>query len=94
MIQKNNMIRAYKDLNATAFTLYLFLASNKDGYEMALSPAAIHNEYGMPESTIRDQTKKLIEKGYLVQRKEGSNIYDFYEVPQVIETRKNSFYVF
>ena len=35
----------------------------------------------MPVSTYRDQFVKLVDKGYLVQRKE-SNIYDFYEIPQ------------
>ena len=35
----------------------------------------------MPPSTYRDQFVKLIDKGYLVQRK-NSNTYDFYETPQ------------
>lgn len=35
----------------------------------------------MPPSTYRDQFKKLINRGYLVQRGD-SNTYDFYETPQ------------
>ncbi|MGN0803838.1 MAG: hypothetical protein ACI4MS_00455 [Candidatus Coproplasma sp.] len=78
---KENMVNAYKDINATALYLYMLLASNKDKYQFALSPKAILNQYGMPVSTCQDQVKKLIDKGYLIQRKEGSNLYDFYEIP-------------
>ena len=46
--------------------LYLYLASNKEGYALALSPAAIRKAIGMPTSTYRDQFVKLIDKGYLV----------------------------
>lgn len=37
----------------------------------------------MPESTCRDQIKKLMACKYLIPRSEGSNVYDFYERPQV-----------
>ncbi len=62
--------------------LYLYLASNADGFESALSPAAIRGAIGMAPSTYRDQFAKLVDKGYLVQQREGSNIYHFYEVPK------------
>lgn len=35
----------------------------------------------MPASTYRDQFVKLVDRGYLVQRGEGST-YDFYEIPK------------
>ena len=79
-IQKENLFNAYKTLNAHALVVYLYLAANKDTYSLAISPAAIHNVTGMPESTCRDQIKRLIICGYLVQRGD-SNIYDFYERP-------------
>ncbi len=55
--------------------LYLYFASNANGYMFQL-PAAIRQavEY------IRDQFTKLIDRGYLVQR--GTAIPDFYETPQ------------
>ncbi len=81
MIKKAPLYAAYKDLNATALVLYLYLAGNKDGFTLALSPQAIHAETGMPLSTCKDQIKKLIQKGYLVPRGENSNQYDFYETP-------------
>ena len=42
----------------------------------------------MPASTFRDQFIKLVDKGYLVQRSDGSNIYQFYETPQRVAQSK------
>lgn len=86
-IKKDHLYRAYKDLNATALVVYLYLCGNKDGYEMALSPKAIRQETGMADSTCRDQINVLISKGYLVPRKEGSNLYDFYEDPSEVRAK-------
>lgn len=83
LIKKENMYAAYKDLNAHGLVLYLYLAGNKDGFDLAISPAAVKQSFGMPESTARDKIKLLIDKGYLVQQKEGSNVYNFYEKPVV-----------
>ena len=85
-INKETFLAAYKALNATALALYLYFASNKDGYTFALSPKAIQADLGMPQSTCQDQIKKLIEMGYLVPRKENSNIYDFHEYPEQQKT--------
>ncbi len=74
---------AARDLGAQAFMLYIYLASNANGYELALSPTAVRNAIGMPESTCRDQIRKLIAKGYLLLR--TGNTYDFYEVPKIIQ---------
>lgn len=82
LIKKENLYAAYRDLNATALCLYLYLAGNKDGFDLAFSPKAIHSEMGLPESTCRDQFKVLESKGYLVRRNENSNVYDFYEIPK------------
>ena len=84
-ISKENFFNAFKDLNSSATIIYLYLASNKDGYELAFSPQAVENQLGMPVSTTRDQVAKLIEKGYLVQLKPNSNIFNFYEKPHYKE---------
>ena len=80
-IKNDNWQAAARDLGAHALMLYLYLASNADGFTLALSPAAIRQAVGMPQSTYRDQFTKLIDRGYLVQRGD-SNTYDFYETPQ------------
>ena len=92
-IKKNNLYKAYRELNATCLVVYLYLAGNQEGFELALSPKAISQTVGMPESTIRDQINKLIAYGYLVPKREGSSVYDFYEVPAPIdkESEKQSF---
>lgn len=80
-IKNSSWQAAARDLGAHALMLYLYFASNANGFMLALSPAAIRQAVGMPQSTYRDQFIKLIDKGYLVQRG-NSNTYDFYEIPQ------------
>lgn len=79
-INNDTWYAASRDLGATALRLYLYLASNSDGYRLALSPAALYEEIGMPRSTYSDQFKKLIDKGYL--KHSHGNTYEFFEIPQ------------
>lgn len=55
--------------------LYLYLASNKDGYSVALSPADIERKIGLSDSTYRRAFKELITEGY-IEQKQG-NVYWF-----------------
>ena len=79
-IKNENWMYAARDLGAHALMLYLYFASNANGYTLALSPAAIRQAIGMPRSTYQDQILKLIDKGYLIET--GANSFDFYEVPK------------
>ncbi len=68
--------------------LYLYLASNADGYNIALSPVAVRQAIGMARSTYHDQFHRLVDKGYLVPSK--GNTFEFYEVPQTAtQTKKD-----
>jgi len=88
-IKNSSWQAAARDLGAHALMLYLYFASNANGFMLTLSPAAIRQAVGMPQSTYRDQFTKLIDRGYLVQRGE-SNTYDFYETPKrATHTEKN-----
>lgn len=80
-IKNSSWQAAARDLGAQALMLYLYFASNANGFMLALSPAAVRQATGMPPSTYRDQFPKLLDRGYLVQRG-NSNIYDFYETPK------------
>ena len=80
-IKNSSWQAAARDLGAQALMLYLYFASNANGFMLALSPAAVRQATGMPPSTYRDQFPKLLDRGYLVQRGD-SNTYDFYETPQ------------
>ena len=79
-IKNENWQAASRTLGAHALRLYMYLAANANNFELALSPAAIEAEIGMPRSTYKDQFRKLINYGYLVPR--SGNKYDFYETPQ------------
>ena len=79
-IKNENWQSASRILGAHALRLYLYLASNADNFELALSPAAIEAAIGMPRSTYHDQFRKLINHGYLVET--SNNHYSFYETPQ------------
>ena len=62
--------------------LYLYLASNANGYVLALSPVAVRQAIGMARSTYHDQFHKLVDKGYLVPA--SGNTFEFYESPQSV----------
>ncbi len=79
-IKNDNWKAAARSLGAHAFLLYIYLASNADGFNLALSPAAIEAEIGMPRSTYHDQFRRLVNFGYLVEA--HGNTYEFYETPQ------------
>ena len=76
------MAAVYSDLgNAYTFYLHLCLCCNTDNYQFEFSPQHFKNKYNLPVSTTNDKFKELVEKGYLVPIKEGSNIYNFYSEP-------------
>ena len=64
-IKNEHWQAAARDLGAHALMLYLYLASNRDGYTLALSPAAIRRAVGMAASTYRDQFLKLVDNIYI-----------------------------
>ena len=65
--------------------LYLYLAKNKDGFELALSPEAAEQEAGIKKTTFHKYLNIFIADGYLVER--NGNTYDFYETPHKQEER-------
>ena len=79
-IKNENWQAASRDLGAHGLRLYLYLASNANNYNLALSPAAARAAVGIPRSTYFDQFAILVDKRYLVPG--AGNTYDFYEVPQ------------
>lgn len=88
-INNDNWKNAARVLGAHGFLLYIYLASNKDQYKFALSPAAVQKEIGMPRSTYYDQLIKLESFGFLVPPAGNGNMYHFYEAPQSSTQNKN-----
>lgn len=86
-IKNENWQAASRDLGAHALRLYLYLAANANNYTIALSPAAVSRDIGMPRSTYHDQFHKLVDRGYLVPS--NGNTFEFYEVPQADTPTQN-----
>ena len=87
-ISKENWYAVNKDLGPYGLQLYLYIAGNKDGFDLALSQEAAEQEAGIKKTTYHSYVKALIAKGYLVPRKENSNIFDFYEIPKREEDKR------
>ena len=81
-IKKENWFAANKDLEPYGLQVYLYLAGNKDGFTLELSQEAAEREAGIKKTSFHKYVNLMIDKGYLVQRNDGSNLYDFYEKPQ------------
>lgn len=64
----------------SAFKLYLYFASNKFGYTIALSPAAVEEAIGISENTYRAAFKELLDAGYLQQAESKKNQYYFHTI--------------
>lgn len=79
-IKNENWQAASRDLGAHALRLYLYLAANADGFNLALSQRAAEKAIGIPRSTYYDQFRVLENKGYL--KKLHGNTYEFFETPQ------------
>ena len=68
--------------------LYLYLSSNMDGSQWALSPSDICSKTGMARSSYHEAKKELIDKGYMYEhKKDGKTLlydcYDFYTSPKL-----------
>lgn len=80
-INKENWYAANKDLEPYGLVLYLYLAGNKDGFDLALSQTDAEQTVGIKKTSFHKYVNILIEKGYLVQKQ--GNVYDFYERPHI-----------
>ena len=68
---------ACDDLTYSAFKLFLYFASNKDGYSFALSYEAVNDVIPMHRNTYDKAIAELINKGYLTKEKLRDNIWYF-----------------
>ena len=79
----NEWQQAYKELKPSTFAIYLYLASNADGFDLALSQQAIENSLGIKKTAYHTAIKELKERGY-IQVIQG-NVEVFFTAP----VRKN-----
>lgn len=78
-LNKKAMIDACKNLRGLELNAFLYLSSNQDNYEMALSTEDMAQQMGGSVRSYQTAIRSLIEKGYLVQN--HKNRYDFYDFP-------------
>ena len=83
-INKQAMMDACKALKGTELKAFLYLSSNQNNYEMALSTEDMATQMDGSVRSYQTAVQGLIQKGYLVQ--DHKNRYDFYEVPNEVET--------
>lgn len=79
-ISNDHWMEFNKKYGPYALQVYLYLAKNADGFNLALSAQAAENEAGIKRTTFHKYIDLLIAEGYLVKR--HGNTYDFYETPQ------------
>lgn len=82
-IKNDNWKRANRELTPYGLQLYLYFASNRDGYNFDLSAEHADKDANIKRTTFHTYINLMIKKGYLVRRK--GNCYDFYETPQQVE---------
>ena len=88
---KKDILSASKNLKDTTFKLYIYLASNQDGFIGGLSKADVISQMGISESSYKRGIKELEEKGYFIYSNIravdsiGDNLplYDFYSRPHL-----------
>lgn len=75
----NDWAEASKNLSPNTFKVYLYIASNADGFDLALSRQAVMNLLSISKDSYIRAVKELEDKHYIVLKQ--GNIYDFYTVP-------------
>lgn len=86
-IQNDLWMEAARELSGAAFKLYMYLASNSDGFDLALSRVDVTESVGIGYSAYDKAVAQLLEKGYLNLRQ--GNIYDFTTYP-LLENKRGS----
>ena len=79
-ISHEDWMNANKNLTPFGLQVYLYLASNNDNYEFALSPADALERAGIKNTTFHKYMKLLETEGYLVWK--HGNVFDFYTSPR------------
>ena len=75
--------KAMRILKPTTFEMWIYLGKNQNNYTFALSKVDCLSWCNFSASTYQSAFMP-----YLVQSKDGSNHYDFYEIPQEKEEEK------
>lgn len=93
---KNDMLEAMRELSSVAFSVYMYLLSNQEGYVFGLSKTEVVAKTGISERSYTKAVAELEEKGYLFYTKEQASdgtenapVYDFYSRPNRMQKLPN-----
>ena len=82
-------LRALKNAMSTltpkAFELWIYLSKNQDNHFFWLSKVDFLSWSKVKSSSYYEAFNELKNMGYLVERKDSGNSFDFYEIPKVDE---------
>ena len=81
-INLNALRNAMSSLTPKAFELWIYLSKNQDNHFFWLSKVDFLSWSTVKSSSYYEAFNELKKLGYLVEKKEGSNQYDFYEKPK------------
>lgn len=70
-ISNDDWQEAVRKLSSSAFILYLYLASNNDGFKIALSQKSVQNATGLSKASYHRSVSELYDAGYLRQEIDG-----------------------
>lgn len=81
-INEEALRKAMNNLSGLDLKIWLYFEKNISGYKVDLSQVALES-WGIGKDGYYRNMKKLIEKGYLVEK--GNNQYEFIEDPDVVK---------
>ena len=85
---------AFKKLTPSAFAVYLYLASNADGFDLALSQKAIENALGIKKTAYHTAIEALKKEGYIEVLQGNIEVFHTAPVrkrePEIIKEKPNS----
>lgn len=87
-IKNSHWMEINKKFSPYGLQVYLYLAKNKDGYDLSLSQTAAELEAGIKKTTFHKYINLFIAEGYIVKR--SGNRYDFYETPHGKPTQEEN----
>ena len=75
--------KASRTLKAGAFRLWIYFNLQQDGYRFELSSKYLNQTWGIGIKQYNAAIGELIDNGYLTQKRENSNLFDFDECGKI-----------
>ena len=88
VVNKDNMFQAMRELKYNEFKIYMYLITNQNGFRLELSTKHIANMTGASQRKIQESVNTLIEKGYLVLKKDTTNEYIMHDNVQKVHRQR------